>query len=65
MEENPVPGQRAWLHAAIPPWLDKQYEDTMRDHGIGEPEMESETGYASNGRGVKEASETVLGIQKE
>ena len=32
MEGNPVPGQRAWLHAAIPPWLDTQYQDTMRDH---------------------------------
>ena len=37
VEMDPVPGQRAWLHAALPPWLDTQYQDTMRDHRVANP----------------------------
>ena len=37
VEADPVPGQRAWLYADIPPWLDTQYQDTMKDHRGANP----------------------------
>ena len=37
VEGNPLPGQRGWLHADIPPSLDLCYLKTMKEHHIANP----------------------------
>ena len=36
-EGSPVPGQRAWLYADIPPSLDARYQETMKEHRVDNP----------------------------
>ena len=37
VEVNPLPGQRGWLYADIPPSLDLRYLETMKEHHVANP----------------------------
>ena len=37
VDTNPVPGQRGWLYADIPPSLDLHYLKTMKEHRVANP----------------------------